>query len=416
MKISLNNIIEKIIWLLTTFLFASFLIFDTVAWGKYAFFGASVLIVILSAISQNGILRFRVTPYHIFFLLFTIYVAMTSLWALFRPVDATNKAITLIQILLCSSLLYIHYDKDENPRPLFLAVMWSGYVVVLYAIAVYGLDAMLESAQDIRLENDFTNVNNIAMAAAISCMLQWHELLYKRSIWSVVFVIPSVILITATQSRKAFVLLLAGIVLVYIAKTMQEKGFLKKVLKLLFYMCLVLVGMWLLFQLPIFSGSLARMEQMLNFWSNEGETDHSTLMRNNMMELGMEWFQKYPIGGVGIGNPRHLAARYLKFETYLHNNFVELLCGGGIIGFVLYYSMHVYLFALLFKYRKADHETFSVAIVWLVLTLIMHYGMVSYYSKLQWYYLLIHFLNVSQLKRLHREMTNSGKPNSAKIN
>ncbi|MBR4864033.1 MAG: O-antigen ligase family protein [Oscillospiraceae bacterium] len=408
MKISVSSIIEKLIWLLAVFLFASFLIFDTYSWGRYAFFGVSILIVLLNAINYNGILRWRLQPFHIFALLFAGYVALSSLWAM-QPSDPITKSKTILQVLLCASMLYLHYDRTNNTRPLCLAVMWSGYVVVVYAILFYGLDTMLASSQDIRLENEFSNVNNIAMAAAISCMLQWNEVIHKRNIWSAVMIIPSVILIGATQSRKAFILLLAGVVLVYVMKTMGQKGFFKKVLSLLFYLVLLLVAMRVVLSLPIFSGSLERMGRMLNFWSEEGTADHSTIMRNDMMELGMEWFKKNPIGGIGMGNPHILSARYLNFDAYLHNNFVELLCGGGIVGFAVYYSMHVYLLFNLIKYRKADHETFSIAMVWLLLTLIMHYGMVTYYSKLQWYYLVVHFLNVSQLKRKHKEMIDNAK-------
>ena len=99
----------------------------------------------------------------------------------------------------------------------------------------------------------------------------------------------------------------------------------------------------------------------------------------------------------------------MNYDAYLHNNFVEMLCGGGLVGFILYYSIYVYLFVQLFKYRKADREAFSIAIVWLGLMLIMNYGMVTYYSKTQWYYLLIHFINVSNLKRKHREMTENAQ-------
>ncbi len=412
MKISLNSVLEKMIWLLTVLLFSSFLIFEAYTWGKYVFFSATILIVLLSAISYNGVLRIRLRPYHIFFILFMLYTAITSLWAI-RTNDVYNKTYSLLQILVCASLMYLHYDRKANTHSLLMVVMWAGYFVVLYAISFYGLDQMLASAQDMRLDNEFSNVNAIAMAAAISCMFQWNELLHRRNIWSSVFMIPAVILITATQSRKAFILLIAGIVLVYIVKTMGQKGFAKKILKLLFYMLLLAVAMQLLFRLPIFSGSLERMEQMLNFWSNEGEVDHSTLLRNNLMELGLEWFKKYPIGGIGMGNPHILAGQYLKFDSYLHNNFVELLCGGGIIGFGLYYSMYAYLAYTLFKYRNADREAAYLSLIWLSLMLIMNYGMVTYYSKLQWYYLAIHFITADRLKRKHREMISNAQESAA---
>ena len=64
MRISLNTVLNKIIWLLTVFLFVTFLVFDTYTWGRYAFFGVSVLIVLLSAVIHGGVIRFR----HLYFM------------------------------------------------------------------------------------------------------------------------------------------------------------------------------------------------------------------------------------------------------------------------------------------------------------------------------------------------------------
>ena len=408
MKISVESLIEKIIWVLMVFMMSSFLIFDTTQGGRYAFFVASVLVALLSAVKHKGILRFRLDAYHVFGVLFAAFAAISSFWAI-KASDALYKASTLLQILGCASLMFMHYDRENSMRRLYLAVMWSGYFVTMYSIAFYGMDTMLASAQDIRLENEFTNINSIAMAAALSCMFQLHELMQKKSIWSSVFMIPAVILITATQSRKALILLLTGVVGVYILNSAKEKGTAKKILKLVFYGIILLLGLRLLFQLPIFSGSLERMTQLLNFWTDSGKADHSTIMRNNMVEMGIEWFKKYPIAGIGIGNPHILARNYLDFDAYLHNNFVELLCGGGIIGFALYYAMYVYLGVMLYKHRAADPVAAYLSLIWLALMLIMNYGMVTYYSKLQWYYLAIHFINVNYLKRKHREMTENAE-------
>ena len=415
MIISIKSLLEKLIWLLTVFLFSSFLIFETYSWGKYAFFGATILIVLFSAVIYDGILRIKLQAYHGFFTLFILYVAINSLWAM-RSSDTVNKAITLAQILVCAAMMYIHYDREGNIESLLSAVRWAGYIVTLYAIAFYGLDAMLESSQDLRLENEFSNVNTIAMAAALSCTIQWSDILKKKHLLSSVMMVPAVILITATQSRKAFVWLLAGVFCVYIMHTMREKGFTKKVLKLVLYALVIFLGLRLLFQLPIFAGSLERMDQFLNFFTDNGKVDHSTIMRNDMVQLGIEWWKKYPLFGIGISNPHILSARYLKFDAYLHNNFVEMLCGGGLVGFALYYAMYVYLFVCMFKYRKADPDAFAIGIVWLGLMLVMNYGMVTYYSKTQWYYLMIHFINVSNLRNKHREMIENAQESDSEGN
>lgn len=228
------------------FLFTSFQIFDLTVWGRYALFGVSLLIVFLSAVTYDGVLRIRIQAFHIFFTAFIVFTAASSLWAKFNPGDATAKAKTLVQIFGCAAMLYIHYDRKENVSELISAVKWAGIIVTLYAIAFYGLDTMLESSQDLRLENEFNNVNAIAMAAAISCMLLWNDMMNRKNLWAAVFLVPLVILITATQSRKAFILMLAGVFGVYVMHTAKQKGFAKKILKFIMYAVIVYVGLRLL--------------------------------------------------------------------------------------------------------------------------------------------------------------------------
>ena len=245
MKISVSSLLEKLIWLLTVFLFTTFLLFETKTWGKYAFFGATVLIVLMSAVIYGGILRIRLQPYHLFIGIFTLFVGVSSVWAM-QPSDSFSKMYSVLQIFGCSALLYIHYDRKDNIRSLLSAIKWAGYFVTIYSIAFYGLDALLESAQDLRLTTEFSNVNAIAMAAAISCMLQWGDILKKRNLLSSVMMIPAIILIAATQSRKAFLSLLLGIAGMYLLHSATQKGTAKKILKLLFYMLLLYLGLLLL--------------------------------------------------------------------------------------------------------------------------------------------------------------------------
>lgn len=98
------------------------------------------------------------------------------------------------------------------------------------------------------------------------------------------------------------------------------------------------------------------MEGVINAVFGNGKVDSSTIKRSNLRALGIEWFLKHPFAGIGIANPHILTNQYYAFDAYLHDNFVELLCGGGIIGFSLYYSMYVYLFLQLWNYRRIDPQ------------------------------------------------------------
>ena len=135
--------------------------------------------------------------------------------------------------------------------------------------------------------------------------------------------------------------------------------------------------------------------------------DHSTELRNEMIRIGFETFLEHPLLGIGIGNSYVITLEELSISTYLHNNYIELLCCGGIIGFLCYYSLHIYIAYNLFKYKNHDKETFAIGILWMLLIFIIDWGMVSYYSKIQAYYLLINFLNVEFLKAKGKKHVNS---------
>lgn len=397
MRISLKSVLNKIIWLLTIFLLVSFLIFETYTWGRYAFFGASILAVALSAIAYGGVLRIRLQPYYGFAAVFIAYVAFTSLWS-WRSSTTVGVAISLLQIVGCAAMLYIHYDQQDDIWALLSAIKWAGYIVSVYAINFYGLEGLgLEEGE--RLESEFANINSIGMTAALACVIQVHELLCKKSRWSALMMIPAVIMVAATQSRKALVYLIVGVLGIYVVNSLMQRGFSKKIWRTVFSVFLVLGAFYMLLQLPVFAGLMERMESMLASWTGEGKADSSAVSRNKMVALGWEYFLKYPIGGIGIGSSSVLTQRFLGRSTYLHNNYVELLSGGGIFAFIFYYATHVYVLVNLFKYRKADPQAFAIGLVWMALILIMDYGAVSYAGKTRWYYLMIHCLNIGCMKK-----------------
>ena len=405
MKISLNSIIDKIIWVMTVFLLMTFLIFRTYGWGKYAFLTIACLILCLTACKNRGKLRIRPAAFHWFMLAFCAYTLFSSLWAI-SAADAMSKAFTVFQILICVAMLYIHYEQENNIYSLLAAIMWAGYFVVFYTIAFFGLDYLMDATEDLRMESEYANSNSIGLIAALACTIQVNLFMHKKSRWSAIFLIPSVVVIAASQSRKALLFLAIGLCGVYLIKNIQSKGFFKKLFKLAIAAVVLFVVFSQLYSLPLFDGIRLRMDSMLAFFTGEGKADNSTVVRNQMAQLGLEWFAKYPLFGVGIGSPHILAGKYLAFDTYLHNNFAELLCGGGLTGFIIYYGMYVYLFVKLIQYRNVDKEHVGIGLVWMALMLIMDYGMVSYYAKEQWLYLMIHFLNVDHLEKKYKEQKN----------
>lgn len=406
MAISLRKLAIALVFVFTTALFVFFILFDMHAWGRYAFLGLSVCIFLLGCGINHGKVTFRSTPFVTLNILFIGFVLSSSLWAI-NISDSVIMARTLMRVFVCAYMVYITYlntpELDESV--LLKAVMWAGYIVALYSLSFYGLDNIIVagSSSSLRVDTEFANVNTIGMACALSCVLQIH-LHYLRPqdhfFPGALLMIPTVVVIAATQSRKALVFLIAGALgYAFVKAQKSSKPAFVKFVKILFWVFILALVLYGVLQLDIFDGIRERMEALSNAILGQGRVDTSITKRNQLRALGLTWFSKYPVGGIGVANPHILAAQYCNLDAYLHDNFIELLCGGGIIGFCLYYAMYVYLFRRLWKYRKIDKQRVAFFALWLGLMLVMNFGMVTYYSKSQNFYLMVHFVNVFDLKR-----------------
>lgn len=79
-------------------------------------------------------------------------------------------------------------------------------------------------------------------------------------------------------------------------------------------------------------------------------------------------------------------------NTYSHNNFIEIAVGMGIIGFISYYWIYVYLILKYMKTFIQKRTSFLVSVLFIlfILYFVTQVGLVTYDSLIQW--LLILFL------------------------
>lgn len=400
MEIKNKDMLEKLIWALTTCLMASFYIFDSYSWGKYLLAIVSVLVFLISTLQYKGRISLTLKPFHVFITVFLIFCFISALWS-WSPNDAITKGFTIVQILICFSLIYSHYQKSSTIEPLLAAIMWAGYIVSIYSFIAYGgfnnVISMLVGS--VRLNNNYTNINSIGMIAAIACVIQVYRALYKKLSWSVLGMVPAFIMILASQSRKALVILIMGILAVFALKNFDNRKLLKTIFKVILLIILAIILFKQLSKIEIFHGIASRMDGLFAMLTGEGKVDNSAFVRSQYIKIGWQQFLKTPIGGIGIGASHFLTPQVQGHSTYLHNNYVELLACGGIMGFLIYYSAYIYLLIGLFKHKKADVASFSIVIILLSILLIMDYGMVSYYSKSQYFFFMVFFLALDKLKK-----------------
>ena len=392
-------LLERCIWILTVFLLSSFVIFDQNAWISKILLGATFAILIADAILGKGKITVSFGPFHIHVLIFVFFCYASSLWA-WRPAAATGKATTILEILICMSVLYFHYAKQDTVSELVDAVMWAGYVITIYTFLFVGISTikMIAAGGD-RLVSAYTNINSIGIAVAISAVFSIHNVLFitRRVQLKHLFVVPEIILVGLSGSRKTLLIVGIGIVLLVLIRY-RSRNMLNTTLYWAILGVIIVVLSRLLLSLPIFSAVNERMSGLFALITGKGEIDSSSVKRATYIQIGLEQFLRTPITGIGIGSTGALLQQYYGLDTYLHNNFVELLASGGIIGFLIFYSIHMHLLYDYLKYRRKDDPYLVLCVVFLLVQLIMEYGMVSYYSKTTYFYFLIFFLEARNLK------------------
>lgn len=403
-RIESNNrhlrLIDIIAWLDTLFLFTTFYIFETYSWGKYAFICAVAMLFIITILKDRGRLKCYFESYHCIFISMIAFCFVSSIWSV-NPADALQKGITLTEIFICMAVLYNYYRKIDNGVDLLISnVKWASYIVSIYALLFYGVSFITSMVRSgTRIDNAFSNINSIGILAAIGIIIQINEMIRDKEISLLLSLcIPSFYMLIATQSRKALVLLFIGVVLVIILHNINNKNVIKTFFRVLVILVIVIFLLRYLITLQLFSGINKRMLKLIALFTGQGNAGRSATLRYLMIETGITQFKKTPIIGVGIGNPHLIAAQNIGYDGYLHNNYVELLVGGGIIGFIIYYSFYYELIRKFIKYRRFANNEYVICLTLILGFLVMDYGKVSLYSKDTYFYFMIFFLEIKQLE------------------
>lgn len=195
------------------------------------------------------------------------------------------------------------------------------------------------------------------------------------------------LVILLTGSRKGLLMIVFAVV---ILRLVVER---KKLVKNL----LIIVGMAAMLYFLIMNVSVlynivgVRVENLLTFLS-KGETAEASLSdRHRLTQIGMSYVKENPWIGYGYdcfklvsGMGPSGSVPIGKVGFYSHNNYVELLFGGGIIGFALYYIPVAYLLKRIVTGLRV-HNCAPYLLAILLSKLAMEYAYVSYYERVDAY-------------------------------
>ena len=385
---------------LMTLLYLSFTIYASDTMGIFIMVGLTLIIFAINYVSQSKKFSFHFGVFHIYMLIFAFFSLLSALWAK-NSAYAIEKGITLLELLICFSLLYASYYNAKIDR-LLKILMWGGVLLAIYTIFFVGLNTLNASLQDEgRLENSFANINSIGMVCSTSLIIGVYYLRKKMSALIFLSMVPVVIIIAGSGSRKAFVMSIIGLLLLfYFQRKDTSKRKSNKTVRIIGSTLIAGASIFVLIKSGIFSGTLGRMDGLISSITGNGKADSSTMIRSYYRLLGLEQFIKTPLLGIGMGNARILALRATGHDAYLHCNYAEIAANGGIIGLIVCYWIYYYIFKIEKKFLKINTIA-PIIFILLLIRLITDYGVVSYYSKTTYFFFMTALLHVNTLKRYY---------------
>lgn len=230
-----------------------------------------------------------------------------------------------------------------------------------------------------RLGNELTgNANTFASLFMVGAFASVYFVFCRKSrIGKVLFTAAFIVqeyAIALSGGRKFFLLpliLYCG-VLVFSTSKYGKRRAIRNGLLAVAVICVVF---WAIFEVEILYEAIGyRMEGLLNSVTGEGQVDASTQSRKQMAKLGISLWTQSPLYGHGINTFKVINGQY---AMYSHNNYVELLCGTGVIGATIYYAFHITSLFKLVTLKMRDVQKWYWILV-MICMLAFDFGAVSY--------------------------------------
>ena len=354
---------------------------------------------------DRGRLRFQMDFFPAYLLLFAVYCLVSAAWAE-SPARARKMFNGEFFIFVMMTVVWYCLRRDTGMDALLRILMYSGYAVILYTAVRFGFRRMIVMLSDnARLTNEVVNSNTVGMCAAYSVVVNMYFILHYRKLRPTDLMIPlSVVILAVSGSRKGLIILVVGTFGVFILKNLNNKEAIKSFFKVVLVIVALVVGVYELSRLPAFSAINKRMNDLLKVMRGLATRSTAGYIRTVYNRIGWELFLKHPWTGIGINNSALHIAQYYG-HPHLHNNFIELLACGGVIGFLLHYSLYIYLAAAFFRYRRYRDRHYDICLVLFALRTVMGYGHIQYYSDSTYFFLLVFWIEIRAMRAEVRQLT-----------
>lgn len=334
--------------------------------------------------------------YKMWMLGFLLFILLSTIWSIDPWLTIYALIINVFPIFCLTYSLSRYINSYDRLIDILQLIYLSGLISLIYLFLFVDLSQIAgnrigDAMMDEELA-DTWNVNAIGMNLSLSILIGYLVIKYRniKILWLVWTVISIAMLVTImlTGSRKALLLIMLPFLI--FALYDYKKHFLKAIL-----MVVAALGfVWLALNVEFFYDIVGRrIEDLINMVTGN-ETGREDNSRMVLIMLGLDWFSESPFVGYGMNCFRvlsNIVPRFAGKNFYAHNNYIEILVGGGIVGFCVYYS---YVILLLRRIIGHSRVYFRYAAICLSIVLVMDFAQVSYYDVIMQMIIVFAFILV----------------------
>lgn len=310
------------------------------------------------------------------------YFASSFYWSSY-PSNTMSMVITYGIVCICvSSLYYLITYTNTTLYKCFRVYIISSIIMALYVIIRFGINL---TSSDREFYSQYgLNLNILGLGCAVSIILAFYfykiEISYKHRNLYKYIILFSMFVVLISGSKKALLLPLIVFMIYNYVKVPARKK-----LNIIIFSCiLIIAGYYILMKIPILYNSIGiRLEGMFNAVLNDGKIDNSTKGRLQFIEYGLILIARKFWFGYGLASyaPMYASTHIGEYASYSHNNYIELMVSGGVIGLIIHYSFYLYLLIKLYKRINLYKSELDIICFSLIFGLLfIHYGMVAYYD------------------------------------
>lgn len=316
----------------------------------------------------------------IYYILFVCLCTVSIVYS-YDYLETFTKVKTLIILLLYLFSIFNYSRNEEN-------IMWLIKSIVISSIfsSIY----VLMNFNGTRVNDIIGDSNQVAAYLAYSIPLII-MMLKKKKINKYFGVMGLLIILLAnvlSGSRSGLLVTIIGFIVCYFDKEkLTKRKLLKFFITSTLFVCLLYFAVSLIMNNPVLYKVIG--SRYVSFFEiitggTSSIKEQSTITRQLMLGLAWNKFIQSPFT-IFFGNGIGFFASYFEtfsfgWHAFCHNNYLELLSGVGMIGFLLYYIPYFKEFILAIK-NKNNNIIYKCKYAIFIQMFLMHFFVVFYYQK-----------------------------------